>query len=92
VHSLLLLGCLLRGRGVVTLASANTVTPAYLLSNVTQNTSYTLYLVGQDAGVPPNTQARVGDFTTWLLVSDMRLTQLTPTDAGDAAVVHDARL
>ena len=47
----------------MTLVYANTVTPAYLLSNVTQNTTYALYLVGQDAAVPPNTQARAGDLS-----------------------------
>ena len=45
-------------RGVVTVATANVQTTAYILSNLTGNTSYALFLVGQDTAQPPNAQAR----------------------------------
>ena len=44
--------------GVVAVASANSTATAYVLSNLTQGTSYAAYLVAQDTAVPPNNQAR----------------------------------
>jgi hypothetical protein len=43
----------------VAVASANSTATAYVLSNLTQGTSYATFLVAQDTAVPPNNQARV---------------------------------